>query len=87
MPGFYRMLTSYPDNTTTYVAANPTTIEKLQGIYLTSDVLSSGSTYQTNDNNGHLEAKPSSFSLINNTTAQSRINLNIYIIILLTEKH
>jgi len=62
MPGFYKMLTSYPDGATIYVAANPTTnpttIENIRGLYLTSDVLSSGSTYQTNDNNGHLEAKP-----------------------------
>jgi len=57
-PGFYKMSTSYPDGETTYVADNPTTIENIQGIYLTSDALSSGSTYQTNDNNGHLEAKP-----------------------------
>jgi len=57
-PGFYKMYTSYPDGSTTYVAANPTTIENIQGLYLTSDALSSGSTYQTNDNNGHLEAKP-----------------------------
>jgi len=57
-PGFYKMYTSYPDGSTTYVAANPTTIENIQGLCLTSDALSSGSTYQTNDNNGHLEAKP-----------------------------
>jgi len=57
-PGFYKMYTSYPDASTTYVAENPTTIENIQGLYLTSDALSSGSTYQTNDNNGHLEAKP-----------------------------
>ena len=52
------MYTSYPDGSTTYVAANPTTIENIQGLYLTSDALSSGSTYQTNDTNGHLQAKP-----------------------------
>jgi len=57
-PGFYKMSTSYPDGATTYVAPNPTTIENIQGLYLTSDALSSGSTYQTNDNNRHLQAKP-----------------------------
>ena len=57
-PRFYRVFTSYPDNSTTYAADNPTTIENIQGLYLTSDVLSSGSTYQTNANNGHVEAKP-----------------------------
>jgi hypothetical protein len=58
-PGYYKMLQSYPDNTTTYIAANPTTIENIQGLYLTSDVLSSGSTYQTTKHNGYLQAKPS----------------------------
>jgi len=57
-PGFYEMYTSYPDGSTTYIAANPTIIENVQGLYLTSDALSSGSTYQTNNNNGHLQAKP-----------------------------
>ena len=57
-PGFYEMYTSYSAGETTYTAANPTTIENIQGLYLTSDALSSGSTYQTNNNNGHLQAKP-----------------------------
>jgi len=57
-PGFYEMYSSYASGETTYTAANPTTIENIQGLYLTSDVLSSGSTYQTNNNNGHLQAKP-----------------------------
>ena len=52
------MYTSYSAGETTYTAANPTTIENIQGLYLTSDALSSGSTYQTNNNNGHLQAKP-----------------------------
>jgi len=56
--GFYEMYSSYAAGETTYTAANPTTIEKIQGLYLTSDALSSGSTYQTNNNNGHLQAKP-----------------------------
>ena len=57
-PGLYEMYTSYSAGETTYSAANPTTIEHIQGLYLTSDALSSGSTYQTNNNNGHLQAKP-----------------------------
>ena len=57
-PGFYEMYTSYSAGETTYTAANPTSIENIQGLYVTSDALSSGSTYQTNNNNGHLQAKP-----------------------------
>jgi hypothetical protein len=34
------------------------TVENIHGLYLTSDALANGNTYQTTNHNGHLRAKP-----------------------------
>jgi hypothetical protein len=49
---------SYPDNKKTFEAKSPTTVENIQGLYLTTDALANGNTYQTIHDNGYLQAKP-----------------------------